>query len=103
MENRIEREINKTLGCMDDDFDIQVSASFAEKVSGKLATVRVPRRVGYRGRGFYAVAISLLLVLNLIAVSVNFRERQNTRESGNDDMRVLAGEYGMGQQGSMAL
>ena len=62
MENRIEQEINRTLGCMGDGVDIQVGPLFAENLSSRIANMRVSRSVGYRNRAFYPVMILLMVV-----------------------------------------
>jgi len=97
MENRIEHQINKTLECLGRDVDIQVSPLFAEKLSNRLAAMRVSRIIGYRNRAFYPVAIVLLIVLNLATSLVSFKGQQPVNFVSNNQVSVLASEYGIGQ------
>ncbi len=99
MENRIEQEINRTLGCMGDSVDIQVSPLFAENLSSRIANMRVSRSVGYRSRAFYPVAILLMVILNSVALMVSFTGRGQVSEAANSQASVIASEYGIGQSG----
>lgn len=103
MENRIEQEINKTLQYMGNDFDIQVSAVFAENLSSRIANMRVSRSVGYRNRAFYPVAIVLLVALNFAACLASFKGRQPVNNVSNNQVSVLANEYGIGQSSYMTF
>ena len=99
MENRIEQEINKTLQCLDGSFDIQVSPSFAEKLNGSIAEIRVARGVVYRSRAFYPVVILLMVALNFAALTMNFGGRRQVDGGSENQASVIASEYGIGQSG----
>ncbi len=101
MENRIEQEINKTLKCMGESLDIQVSPLFAENVNSRIADMRVSRSVGHRSRAFYPVAILLMVVLNLTALMISFRGQQQVDTAVENQISVIASEYGIGQANYM--
>ena len=101
MENRIEQEINKTLECMGDSLDIQVSPLFAENVNSRIADMRVSRSVGYRSRAFYPVAILLMVVLNIGALIISFTGQQQVDTAVENQISVIASEYGIGQANYM--
>jgi hypothetical protein len=101
MQNRIEDEIDKTLSCMK-DFDVRVSMGFADKLSRKIAKVRVCHTAGYRNPAFYTVAILLLLALNFVT-GLTVLKGHLSREAGFNDVTVLANEYRLGQQGTSAF
>jgi len=97
MENRIQQEIDKTLDCMQDGLDIPVSPLFAERLSQRMANMRVSRCAGYSSRVSYPVAIVVLVVLNLATGLVSLRARQSANETSDSPTTVLATEYGVGQ------
>ena len=97
MENRIQQEIDKTLECMQDGLDMPVNPLFANRLSQRMAGMRVPRGAGYRSRVSYPVVIVLLVVLNLTTGLVSLRARQSANETSDNPATVLATEYGVGQ------
>lgn len=97
MENRIQQEIDKTLECMQDGLDIPVNPMFAERLSQRVANMRVPRGAGYGSRVSYPVVIVLLVVLNLVTGLVGLRAYQSSNERSDSPATVLATEYGVGQ------
>jgi len=103
MEDRIEQEIDKTLDCMGDCFDVQVSPLFAEELSGRIAGIRVSRGIWCRSRIFYPVAIALLVVLNVTAGLVSLSRQQPVNDVSNNQVSVLASEYGISQNNYMSL
>lgn len=103
MDNRIENQINKTLECMGRDGDIEVSPLFTEKLSDRLAAMRVSRSIGYRNRTFYPVAIVLLIVLNLAITLASFKVKQSASSVSTSQTNVLASEYGIGQSKNMTF
>ncbi len=96
MDNRIEQEISKTLECMSEISNIQVSPLFAENLSSKIAGIRVSRSVGCRNRAFYPFVIALMVVLNLTAGLVCFRGNEQVNEVDNNQSSIIATEYGIG-------
>ena len=99
MENRIEQEINRTLGCMAGSIDIQVTPLFAENLSSRIAGIRVCRGVVYRSRAFYPVAILVMLLLNLTFFMANVGGQNSVSGRAYDQTSVIASEYGIGQSG----
>ncbi len=95
MKNRIEQEVNKTLECMGDDFEIQVSPGFAENLNRRISDGGISRGVSFRSRSFYPVMIVVVLVLNL-AIGLTAFTGDKYNESGADNqLSSLASEYGM--------
>ena len=96
MNQRIQQEIDKTLECMQDGLDIRVSPLFAERLSQRMANMRVPRGAGYGSRVSYPVVI-VLLVLNLAAGLVSLRVRESANEAPDNPATILGTEYGVGR------
>ncbi len=97
MNDRIQQEIDKTLECMQNGLDIPVDPMFAERLSQRMATMRVPRGAGYGSRVSYPVVIVLLVVLNLVTGLVSLRVRESANETSDSPATVLATEYGVDQ------
>lgn len=101
MANRIEQEVNKTLECLPDIPDIEVSPLFADKISSRLAHLRTPGRAGYRSRGFYPAVIALLIVLNVAAVVTGLGRRGGDANQSATQYSALAEEYGIDTNSAM--
>jgi len=101
MENRIKQEINRTLECMGESLDIQVSPLFTDKLSNKIADIRVCHNVGYRNRAFCPVAILLMVVLNFAALTVSFAGQRQVDSGSDFQAGVMASEYGIGQDNNV--
>jgi len=99
MENRIEQETNRTLECMGEGPDIRVSPLFTEKLSNKIADIRVCHSVGYRNRAFCPVAILLMVVLNFAAITMSFGGQRQVDSESDYQAGMIASEYGIGQSG----
>lgn len=91
MNSRIEQEINKTLECIDGDFDITPSASFADNLTGRLASVKISRGSRIPSGVFYSVIIVLLVVLNISIGLISYKSQQSAESSSPAE--TLAAEY----------
>lgn len=103
MKNRIEQEIDKTLGCMGDGFDIHVSPLFVETLNGRIARTQIGRSVGYRSRAFYPVALLLMVVLNSCVLWASFGEQGQVVDDASYQASVIADEYGIGQSNTVSF
>ncbi len=103
MEKKIEQEINRTLACLNDNIDIQCNPRFSENLSRKISDIRVSRGLGYRNRAFYPVVIGLLAVLNITAGLVSFTEQEPINNASDNQVSVLASEYGLGHDDYIAF
>ncbi len=95
--HRINQEIEHTLGCLDGNEAIGVSAGFAETLTERFGSVGKPGAGVYHRRWVRTVGIALMIILN-IAVSLTwFTPRDRSDGFAASDIQVVAGEYSMGQ------
>ena len=97
MKNRIEKEINRTLDCLDDGIDIRISSGFADNITDRISNIKISRGIGYRNNIYYSLAIILLVILNLTALLTNFKKQRQVENIQNNDISVLSNEYGISQ------
>lgn len=101
MKHNIEQEIDKTLNCLGVDQDIQVSPLFVDMVSQKAGHLRTRRGVGYQSKAYYPVVILLMVGLNLAVLAANYRSQESATGETDDQIGVIASEYGIGQNSYM--
>lgn len=100
MDKHIQQEIDKTLDCLEDGLDIPFNPLFMQGLNSRMARLQVSQDPGYRRRVSYPAVIVMLLVLNLGAGWMSFKARawQSVSETSDSPARILATEYGLGQQ-----
>lgn len=103
MDKRIEQEINKTLNCIEGNPDIQISPLFTENLNSKIASIKVSRITGYQSFVFYPALIVLLVILNFSTGFVSFKDHKQVNGSSNNQISILANEYGIGQNSDMTF
>lgn len=103
MAKNIEQEIDRTLACLGEGTDVQLSPMFVERLSSRAAQVRPARRVGYGSRSFYPVVVAVLVVLNAAVGMARWAGRERGDVTGQDQISVMASEYGIGEQGYGSL
>lgn len=102
MKTNIQQEIDKTLGCLGEQANIEVSPLFIDGLSEKIAHLRTRRGHAYRSRAFYPVVVLLMVGLNAAALMGYFGKQQSAGDQSYDPISVVASEYGIGQSSYMA-
>ena len=97
MNDRIQQEVDKTLECLGDGPDIPTNPLFAEKLSRRVAGVRMSRAGGVGSRISYPLVIAVLIILNVAAAWVSLGSRPAGSDTSSSAESVLASEYGIGQ------
>ncbi len=101
MDNRIQNEIDKTLGAIDNGVDVQVSPAFMDNISSRIEKIGTPRAPGYKSPMFYPAVIALLVLFNVAVLLVSFTQAQPARDGAQSQISVLANEYGIGSETSL--
>jgi hypothetical protein len=97
MHNRVENEVDKTLGLIK-NMDIHISPDFSKKMSIRLEKVRIAEPGLYRSRAFYPVAVLILIIFNLAGGFTLIAYSKSQHMNTNYEISVLANDYGIGQQ-----
>lgn len=97
MKTNIQHEIDKTLDCLGEQGNVEVSPAFVDAFSNKIGHLHARRNLGYRSRAFYPVIVLLMVMLNAAALMGYFGKQGSASEQSYDEVAVVASEYGVGQ------
>lgn len=89
----MEQEIDRTLEFLNETDNLSVDSAFVDRVCSRMAGMPGGRGGRNRVRFSSAIMVIILLILNITAGLVLYKDRGVIDESTDDNASVMAGEY----------